>query len=567
MINSSGFHDDNPSKKDVKRPGKVTSYTALRDPPPPPVSVGGDNEAPNPHGMSMSMFQRMLTPSVSDTDSPSKKQQQPSDDFRVSCYTGNSKTKPNKELWITRRWIKHPPVETQRPNPDKEVRNPFLSRREGTKQERFRNNALPCVVEDGSDGHGSDDDLCEASSPASCDSGRSDGDTEAQHDAHGMSTFQRMLTPPVSDTNSPPKKQASEPIRVLMAGGRSRTERNKVRDGQKNSINHPPFQPDRPDPTKQKVGCSRKTHGATKQKHSDKPERTARLSDNTLTASTPAPSGVDSDHGIQEDDSVQDSDDTKDGEDLARFRQMLTPPVEENESPPKKQDSTEDLQVFIHSGNYYKTTPNKKRCYRTVIRLPPFRPNPPHPDKQKQGGFLERQRKRRKKQAKKEKPCCDQSQSARPYPVVSSSDNDADKEDNGNNKTPPASSSSKTHSSSAVLSTTTTQQQIQPLPPTTPDRPIITRSRRSKQLAEGAAEEQQTTNDKYLQAPPSISFSPPSVRKRKGDDEDLRSSQPNTTPVSPLSQRRPVKRPRGGSPGNSPLASPNARPTKRRRYQ
>ena len=213
----------------------------------------------------MSTFQRMLTPPVSDTNSPSSKKRT-FDEFRVSYYGGNSKTKPNKENLI-RPYIKSPPVKNQRPNPDEEVKNPFLSRRDETKQESFRDNSLPSIIEAGS-GNAVDDandstdiergtspassdsglpstvesgsdndtgDLCETS-PASSESGGQDSDAEAAQDSQSMSTFQRMLSPPVSDTNSPPKKQEPEPIQIFMSKGNLKTQPDKVRGHETNII-------------------------------------------------------------------------------------------------------------------------------------------------------------------------------------------------------------------------------------------------------------------------------------------------------------------------------------------
>ena len=397
--------------------------------------------------------------------------------------------------------------------------------------------------------------------PPSCASGGSgvsvdDGSSEGRRDIKSMSTLQRMLTPPVSDTDLPSKKLPYGDFRVFMSKGSSKTGRatDHVRRGAHGWIKHPPFPNDHPDPAKQPSKgakhVARQEHsggnslpcivetGSDDDSDSDKPKGGAKSPDNTLTAPTPPPSGDDSDRDIQ-DDPVQDSD-TKDAADLARFRQMLTPPVADDESPPKKQPS-EPVQVFM-SNRHGKKEPNKSLKGRAVLRLPPFTPNPPNPDKEVKNPWLsatdKKKQKEAQKQKQKEKPCCDQS--ARPYTV---SDNDADKEDNGVNL--PVSSGTRSSSSSKNQKFFT--------PPVTPNRPI-TRSR-SKQLADEATREQ-TTDDKYLASP---SISPPSVKRKRHEG---RSSQP-TSPVSPLSHR-PLKRLRG-SPGNSPLVSPNPRPTKRQR--
>ena len=300
-----------------------------------------------------------------------------------------------------------------------------------------------------------------------------------------------------------------------------------------------------PDPTKQKFGGSKKTHDSTKQKDSNGPKKDARSSGNILTVpTTPTDSEVDGGHDTQ-DDSLQDSD-TKEAEDSARFRKMLSPPVNDNSSPPEKQ-SSDDFRVFVSSGNF-KTKPNKCSKGRSIIRLPPVFPERPDITKEVKNPHLsaaeKEQQKEKRKQAKREKEQRRRDQCLnRPS---NASSNDADKEDN-NGKTLPVSSNTRSSSSSASQAFFT--------PPTTPIRPV-TRSR-SKLLA-SAAQEQATDN----QSPSSVSISPlPVKRKRAGGGYP---SQPSS-PVSPLSQR-PVKRLRG-SPDNSPLASPCARPAKRTRSQ
>jgi hypothetical protein len=60
--------------------------------------------------------------------------------------------------------------------------------------------------------------------PPSCASVE-DGSSEGRRDTKSMSTLQRMLTPPVSDTDLPSKKLASEDFRVFMSKGSSKTGR------------------------------------------------------------------------------------------------------------------------------------------------------------------------------------------------------------------------------------------------------------------------------------------------------------------------------------------------------
>jgi hypothetical protein len=551
MINGSGFYDPKP-EGNVERTCKTVTYTPFRPAPPPPPPSGDQTDTGAQGSQGMDTFQRMLTPPVSDTNSPSKKRT--FEEFRVSYYGGNSKTKPNKEHTV-RGYIKEIPVKNERPNPDKEVKNPFLSRRDETKQERFRDNSLPSIVENGPENDAdieiergtspassdsglpsvvetdSDDDadVERETSPASSVSGGPDGDAETQG-AQSMSTFQRMLSPPMSDTNSPPTKKLDlEPVHVFMA-------KDPLLPGQ---IKNMPFKNQRPGQYV-RGGPSKGTEKAAKQKPSNGPKKDARSSGNTLPASTPAASGVDSDHDIQGD-SVQDTD-TKDAEDLARFRKMLSPPVNDNNSPPAKQ-SSEDFRVFINSGNF-KTKPNKCGKGQPVIRLPPVFPERPATTKEVKNPPLsaadKKKQKDKKKQAKREQEqrYCDQWLN-RPS---NGSSNDADKEDNGINS--PVSSNTRSSSSSASRAFVT--------PPTTPTRPV-TRSR-SKQLADAAQE--QATDDQY---PSSASISPPPVKRKRDAGY---SSQP-ASPVSPLSQR-PLKRPRS-PPGSSPLAFPNPRPTKRQR--
>jgi hypothetical protein len=243
------------------------------------------------------------------------------------------------------------------------------------------------------------------------------------HDSRTMSTFQRMLTPPVSDASSPPKKQPDEDVRVFINCGTQRMGPNKDRWLDRGVSRYPPHQNNRPDPAKQKVNPFNSTQEATKQKHwhnnslpcivengsnvdadslreislvssqtktststtpiTDAGEdgiEGAKSPGNGLTVPTPPPSGDDSDSDSDiQDDPIQNSD-NKDAEDLARLRQMLTPPVADNDSPPKKQVS-EDVQVFM-SSRHGKNKPNKSGKGRTVIKLPPVKLNPPNPDKQ-----------------------------------------------------------------------------------------------------------------------------------------------------------------------------------------
>jgi hypothetical protein len=333
----------------------------------------------------MSTLQRMLTPPVSATNSPSKKRT--FEEFRVSYYGSNAKTKPNKEHSHSR-WIKYPPVNNQRPDPEREVRGSFLSRRDETKQERFRDNSLPCIAEDRTD---NDADDSRETSPASSDSGLPDADTEAQA-PKSMSTFQRMLSPPVSESNSVPKKQDVEPVQVFMSKDSSKTQRDWVRGNQTNSIKRPPYYPKHPNPDKRKVGGFNETHEATKQKHSNGPKKDARSCGSTLTAATPPP---DSDHDVQDDNDLDS--DTRDVEDLDR----------------------------------------------TAIRQPPSQNQRSYPDKQKEIVFLARQQKREERRKRKAKARRDQRLNR---PSIGSS-NDADKEDNGKNS--PVSSNTRSSSSSA----------------------------------------------------------------------------------------------------------------------
>jgi hypothetical protein len=101
---------------------------------------------------------------------------------------------------------------------------------------------------------------------------------------------------------------------------------------------------------------------------------------------------------------------------------MLTPPVFDSNSTPKKQ-SSEVFRVSYWSGNY-KRKPNKTRVVRTIVKEAPSEVKHPDPQKQKVGGLLERQKKTQEKQKKKQKRCCDQRHRARD----GSSDNDADNE-------------------------------------------------------------------------------------------------------------------------------------------
>ena len=536
MINSSGFYDYKP-RKGGRQTCKAEAYTPFRSPPPPPPppppprggssvpvnanSSGSQGYTARQDSQSMSTLQRMLTPPVSDTNSPSKKRT--FEEFRVSYYGSNAKTKPNKERSHSR-WIKCPPVKNQLPDPEREVRGPFLSRRDETKQERFRDNSLPCIVEDRTD---NDADDSRETSPASSDSGLPDADTEAQA-PKSMSTFQRMLSPPVSESNSQPKKQDVEPVQVFMSKDSSKTQRDWVRGNQTNSIKHPPYYPKHPNPDKRKVGDFNQTHEATKQKHSNGPKKDARSCGSSLTAATPPP---DSDHDVQ-DDSDQDRD-TKDAEDAARLRRMLSPPVSDDNSSAKKQPS-EDFRVFACRG-HGKSVPNKNRPVRPFISCPPFNKQPPSPGKQ-ENISLARQEKREERRKRKAKARRDQ----RLKHASHSSSNDADREDNGTNS--PVSSNTRSSSSSASQAFFT--------PPTTPTRPI-TRSR-SKQLVDEAQE--QTNDDQY---PASPSISPPSVKRKRSKSY---SSQP-ASPISPLSQRS-SKRLRG-SQVHSPLASPSHKPAKR----
>jgi hypothetical protein len=530
MINSSGFYDYKP-RKGGRQTCKAEAYTPFRSPPPPPPppgrssvpvvanSSGRQSNTARQSSQSMSTLQRMLTPPVSDTNSPSKKRT--FEEFRVSYYGSNAKTKPNKEHSHSR-WIKCPPVKNQLPDPEREVRGPFLSRRDETKQERFRDNSLPCIVEDRTD---NDADDSRETSPASSDSGLPDADTEAQA-PKSMSTFQRMLSPPVSEFNSPPKKQDVEPVQVFMFKDNSKTQRDWVRGNQTNSIKHPPCYPKHPNPDKRKVGGFNQTHEATKQKHSNGPKKDARSSGSTLTAATPPP---DSDHDVQDDNDLDS--DTRDVEDAARLRRTLSPPVADDNSPLKQQPSDE-FRVFYNSGNR-KTKPNKDHHLdRTAIRQPPSQNQRSDPDKQKEIEFLARQQKIEERRKRKAKARRDQRLNR---PSIGSS-NDADREDNGTNS--PVRSNTRSSSSTASQAFFT--------PPTTPTRPI-TRSR-SKQLADEAQE--QATDNQY---PSSPSISPPSVKRKRGEGYY---SQP-TSPVSPLSQRS-SKRLRG-SQVHSPMVSPSLR--------
>ena len=78
MINGSGFYKPKPGKP--KKPKNVVvagmlMYTPMRAPPPPPScgSVEDGSSEGQRDTKSMSTFQRMLTPPVSDTGLPSKK--------------------------------------------------------------------------------------------------------------------------------------------------------------------------------------------------------------------------------------------------------------------------------------------------------------------------------------------------------------------------------------------------------------------------------------------------------------------------------------------------------------
>jgi hypothetical protein len=94
MINGSGFYDPKP-EGNVERTCKTVTYTPFRPAPPPPPPSGDQTDTGAQGSQGMDTFQRMLTPPVSDTNSPSKKRT--FEEFRVSYYGGNSKTKPNKE--------------------------------------------------------------------------------------------------------------------------------------------------------------------------------------------------------------------------------------------------------------------------------------------------------------------------------------------------------------------------------------------------------------------------------------------------------------------------------------
>ena len=423
-----------------------------------------------------------------------------------------------------------------------------------------------------------------------------------------MSTFQRMLTPPMSEINSSEEEQVSEPVQVFMSRGKG----DRVFSGW---IKNPPFIPEHPDQYR-KTRSSRPTKKATKQKNhssgnplpsimdsgsdndaadkhrkdssasthaetftcaspilgagetyasnelhldTNKLKEDIESSDSTLVAATPPPSADDDDLTVEGGGFHDSHSMVNQGDSL--LRKMVSAPVSDDNSPPKKQ-SYEKFRVFMHSGNW-KTKPNKdNHILRSVGRNPPFKPNPPNPDKEVKNPHLsaaEKKKLKEKRERAKEKQarCC--GQKPRPFTV---SDNDADKEDNG--IISPASSNIRSSSSS------TTQEYL--TPPTTPARPIITRSR-SKQLAHEAAQEQ-TIDDQYLTSP---STSPPSLKCERSRGCVLREDSPGTerpamrvvlrpgTPVSPLTQR-PAKRLRS-SPGSSPLTSPNPRPAKRARRQ
>jgi hypothetical protein len=411
-----------------------------------------------------------------------------------------------------------------------------------------------------------------------------------------MSTFQRMLTPPVSDADSPPpKKQPSEDVRVFMSKGFGKAVPHKDRPYHCPHIKNQPFKVQPPNPDKERKGSYNSTKNATKQKSfrdnslpcavekgpendadnqsedrpakastctspmleasekdvfeehhlcSDKPKKGIESPGNTLTALTPPPSADESDWHDVQDDSFQDNDSTvNEGDSL--LRRMISAPASDDNSPSKKQPS-EDFRVFLNSGNS-KTKPNKDyHLLRNTDRNMPYQPKRPDPAKEVKNPHIsatEKQKQNKKrKQAKKAKACCDQGARPRKGP-----DNDADKEDNGINS--PVSSGTSSSPSSTLKAFFT--------PPSTPKRPV-TRSR-SKQLADEAAQEQ-TTDDHYQASP---STSPPPVKRKRNHGC---SPQPDT-PVSPLSlSQRPLKRP-GGSPGSSPLVSPSPRPTKRTRCQ
>lgn len=221
---------------------------------------------------------------------------------------------------------------------------------------------------------------------------------------------------------------------------------------------------------------------------------------------------------------------------MSTFQRMLTPQVFDSNSTPKKQ-SSEVFRVSYWSGNY-KRKPNKTRVVRTIVKEAPSEVKHPDPQKQKAGGFLERQKKTQEKQKKKQKRCCDQRDRARD----GSSDNDADNE------------CETSHVSSNQESSVSSTTHVVGTTPAVTNLPVT--SYYGKYLANVAHGH---TADNQDPVTPSTSSSSNSSNKRKRDDEC--GSQPST-PASPLGQR-PVKRVRS-SPGSSPLSpSPMSKMRKR----
>ena len=98
---------------------------------------------------------------------------------------------------------------------------------------------------------------------------RPEGDTGSQA-PQGMSTFQRMLTPPVSDTNPAQKKQDSDSVQVFIWNTRPRKQLN--RRVERPVIRLPPVKLDPSNPDKQKVGDFRQTQIEAQQKQKRKPK-------------------------------------------------------------------------------------------------------------------------------------------------------------------------------------------------------------------------------------------------------------------------------------------------------
>jgi len=375
-----------------------------------------------------------------------------------------------------------------------------------------------------------------------------------------------MLTPPVSDTSSPPPKEKTQDSDSVQAFfWNSKAQRRAHKDVVDHNLKNGPFKVQPPDPAKmrprpfcsrrikaeQKSSCNnsqpRVVHSGSKDDADVEGEKSPlspitegsasstipmfNESPMTPNCSTAPTSETASDCDVSDTGVLANDNEDNEGESL--LRRMLTPAVCDTNSSPKKQDS-EPVQVFVYSGNS-KTKPNKSPVKSgSRIKLPPFIPDPPNPDKQEVGEFRATYKPRQpKKKQKDQKPCCDQNR--RP----NDSDNDADNE----RDTAPVSSNTRSAANRVAHAA--------PMTPTTHPRHRPNIRYHSKWRADTTAKVQDCDADSSEDSStPSVSLP---VKRKMWPDETSPSR--HTTPISPLSDR-PLKRLRN-SPKGSPLRSPS----------